>query len=519
MGDHLRLRLGGSLLAAGLAAAAAATVLPPLPAALALVLAAGLAGGLLGWPGALFAVPLLLFADGPVAKVAVGLAGVLPFAALLAWRRRAARGERIRAAAAAAERARLAREMHDSLSKTLDAIALGAAALPDSLDEPDRASRLAATLRDGSREAARDARGLIDDLRASPADAPLPDLVAAITQEWSAQTGVGVILHSAGLEDAEADPASPAALELCWILREALRNVAAHARAETVAVTLGRDGDSLALEVRDDGAGFAVPDNLAHLQRDGHHGIVGMHERARNCGGQLSIWSRPGGGTRVTATVPAAVAGGPARPSGWIRLIAAGVAVVVPLAIVAFLARPDGHTTPLAESEPQLTLDPRATHRPTTPGAAPASPGRTASAATSPAGSRSASARPSASGSAPAAPGPTGGTTVAETRTCKVVYVKRSEWDPGFVADVTLTNTGSSKVDGWSLRFDYPAGQKLLSYWNVVASQDGVHVTVGPDGNHVVLAPGAAFTFGLQGTWKGSNPNPAAFTLNGAPCG
>ncbi|MEV6923626.1 cellulose binding domain-containing protein, partial [Dactylosporangium sp. NPDC051485] len=380
-------------------------------------------------------------------------------------------------------------------------------------DEPDRAGRPAAALRDGGQRAARDA------LRAGPAGASLPDLVAAITEEWSAQTGVGVILHSAGLKDAEGDPASPAALELCWILGEALRNVAAHARAETVAVTLGRDGDALALEVRDDGAGFAVPDSLADLQRDGYHGIAGMRERARGCGGQLDVWSRPGGGTRITATVPAAVAGGPARPSGRIRLIAAGLAVVVPVAIVAFLNRPDGRTTPLAESEPQLTLDPRATRRPTTAGAAPASPGRPTSAPSSPAGSRSASARPSASGSAPAAPGPTGGTTAAEARTCKVAYVKRSEWDAGFVATVTLTNTGSSQVTGWSLRFDYAAGQKVLSYWNAVASQDGVHVTVGSDGNHAVLAPGAAVTFGLQGTWKGSNPNPVGFTLNGAPCG
>src|SRR5687768_11670962 len=52
-----------------------------------------------------------------------------------------------RFAAAQAERARLAREMHDSLSKTLDALALGAAALPSALDEPDQAARLAQTLR------------------------------------------------------------------------------------------------------------------------------------------------------------------------------------------------------------------------------------------------------------------------------------------------------------------------------------------------------------------------------------
>ncbi|HTJ32064.1 MAG TPA: cellulose binding domain-containing protein, partial [Dactylosporangium sp.] len=380
-------------------------------------------------------------------------------------------------------------------------------------------SREAATLREGGREATRDARGPIEELRSSPADAPLSDLVAAISQEWSARTGIGVILHSAGLDDAgDADPAPQAGIELCWILREALRNVAAHARAETVAVTLGRDGDGITLEVRDDGAGFAVPDGLAHLQRDGHHGIVGMHERARLCGGQLSVWSRPGGGTRVTATVPAAVVAGTRRPSGRVRLIVAAAASLVPLAAVLILATPDERTMPLAAQETGLPFDPRATHGPATAGV-PAAPGRSPSAGgASPTASRGPSARPPAGSSAPAAPA-TVGTTAAQTRTCQVVYVKRSEWNNGFVADVTLTNTGSAPMRAWSMTFSYTAGQKLLSYWNAVASQNGAVLTVGPTRDQPVLDAGKSLTFGLQGTWAGSNPNPTAFAVNGSPCG
>ncbi|MGI5246930.1 cellulose binding domain-containing protein [Dactylosporangium sp. CA-139066] len=521
MGDHLRLRAGAALVAAG-AAVAAATVLAPLPAAILLILAAALAGALLGWPGALLALPLLFFADGAAAKVAVVVAGALPVAALYAWRYRAARGRRIRAAAAAEERARLAREMHDSLSKTLDAIALGAAALPDSLDEPDRASRLAATLADGSREAARDARGLIEELRTSPADAPLSDLVAAISQEWSARTGIGVILHSAGLDDGDGtDPTPQAGIELCWILREALRNVAAHARAETVAVTLGRDGDAITLEVRDDGDGFLVPDSLAHLQRQGHHGIVGMQERARVCGGQLDVWSRPGGGTRVTATVPGAVVEDARRPSGRVRLAAAVAAALVPLAAVLILETPDAHTTPLAGQDTGLPFDPRATAGPATARASGDASGRSPSgAATTPSAARSVTARPStpASGSAPAVPGTTS-TTLAETRLCQVMYIKQSEWANGFVVNVTLTNTGAAPLRGWSMAFQYSAGQKLYSYWNAIASQDGANVTVTPTNDRPVLDPGKSLTFGLQGTWTERNPNPTAFTVNGSPCG
>ncbi|MEV8513370.1 cellulose binding domain-containing protein [Dactylosporangium sp. NPDC051484] len=534
MGDRLRLRLGASLVAA-VVAVAAATVLAPFPAAALLIVAAALAGGLLGWPGALLALPLLLFADGAVAKVAVALAGALPVAVLYGWRRWSARGERIRAAAAVAERALLARDMHDSLSQTLHAIELGAAAPPDGRAEPDRGGRHAATPRDGTAEVGRDASGVIDGPRTDPADVPLPDLVAAISQEWSARSGVGVILHSAGLDGAADGDAEPrAAIELCWILREALRNVATHARAETVAVTLGRDGDGIMLEVRDDGAGFAMPeglDALAQPQRDGHHGLAGMHERARLCGGHLSVWSRSGGGTRITATVPAAMAAGASRPSGRVRLIAAVAAAAVPLALVALLATPDAHPAPLAAQDTGLPLDPRATHGPATAGPAPVTPGRspassgpTLGASPSPSGHVAAPSGAPAAPATPAEPATSTGpaspaTTGSEIRTCKVTYVKRSEWNLGFVANVTITNTGSSPIGVWSLRFEYPAGQKVISYWNAAVTQSGSVVVASTDGHNRALAPGTSLTFGVQGTWQGSNPNPAAFALNGAPCG
>jgi signal transduction histidine kinase len=75
-------------------------------------------------------------------------------------------------------------------------------------------------------------------------------------------SGVGVILHSA-----DVDAVPELGIELCWILREALRNVAAHARAELVAITLTRAVGEVTLEVRDDGAGFTAPGDLSLLQR------------------------------------------------------------------------------------------------------------------------------------------------------------------------------------------------------------------------------------------------------------
>lgn len=451
MGDHLRLRLAVSLVAAG-AAAAAAAVLPPLPGTALLIAAAALAGALLGPPGALFAVPLLLFAGGTVDRIAVAAAGLLAGGALYGWRLWAA-----------------------------------------------------------------------GDARRPPAEPvtrwPLPERIAAITEDWSERTGVGVILHSAGLDGTPVDePAPHVVADLCWILREALDNVANHARAETVAVTLGRDGDRLTLEVRDDGAGFAVPQSLAGLRRAGQRGLAGMDERARLRGGRLDLWSRPGGGTRITAIVPAVVVAGAPQASGRVRLLVGSAAAVVPLVLAAALGAPGGAATPIAAPDTGLPLDPRATHGPATAGQQPIAPSPAAtsgSAAATP--SRSPSARATAGSATPVVEGASV-TTPAQARTCKVQYVKRTEWNYGFVADVTLTNLGTAPLSRWTIRFDYTAGQKITNYWNATVSQNGDAVVVGDDGNHGSLAPGASLTFGWQGTWQGSDPAPTGFTLDGAPC-
>ncbi|WP_344140421.1 sensor histidine kinase, partial [Luedemannella flava] len=206
-------------------------------------------------------------------------------------RRRAEERARAQEAAAALERARRALEMHDSLAKTLDALALGAAALPLTLAEPTRASQLAQTLREGTLDAARDARELLSELRSGTLTLPLADAVRTIADEWG-RRGWRVEV------DAQ-DVAAPPTIryELCWILREAMRNVEAHAAASAVHVGLRRDGRLLRLTVEDDGAGFDVPSDLHTLPRAGHHGLVGMTERARASGGTLEVRRRPGGGT------------------------------------------------------------------------------------------------------------------------------------------------------------------------------------------------------------------------------
>ncbi len=108
---------------------------------------------------------------------------------------------------------------------------------------------------------------------------------------------------------------------------------------------------------------------------------------------------------------------------------------------------------------------------------------------------------------------PTGG------GSCDVSYVVESQWPGAFTGKVVIKNTGTSTINGWTLRFAFPAsGQSVTQGWSATWSQSGANVSaVNLDWNRV-LAPGASTQIGFNGTWSGTNPEPAAFTLNNAPC-
>ncbi|MFI1989936.1 cellulose binding domain-containing protein [Actinoplanes sp. NPDC020271] len=107
----------------------------------------------------------------------------------------------------------------------------------------------------------------------------------------------------------------------------------------------------------------------------------------------------------------------------------------------------------------------------------------------------------------------------AETVGCAVTYTVNSQWNSGFTGDVKIRNTGASAVDGWTLGFAFPSGQKISSGWSGTWIQAGANVTVTDAGWNKVIATGATLTLGFNGTWSGSNAIPGAFTLNGVTCG
>ncbi|MGI5241567.1 glycoside hydrolase family 3 N-terminal domain-containing protein [Dactylosporangium sp. CA-139066] len=127
-----------------------------------------------------------------------------------------------------------------------------------------------------------------------------------------------------------------------------------------------------------------------------------------------------------------------------------------------------------------------------------------------------------AAGNAGPASNPATVTTLPNTTTpppsaCSVTY-SVNDWGGAFTGSVTLKNTGTSTLNGWTLAFTFPGTQKLSQGWSAVWSQSGAAVTARNESWNPSLAPGATVSLGFNATYTGSNPRPTSFTLNGAPC-
>lgn len=238
--------------------------------------------------------------------------------------------ERTEALAGEHERMRVARELHDSLAKTIEGLAMSASVLPRRCErDPAAAAVLARELAADASQAAREARGLMFDLRLGGADMSLAEAVRGRAQGFAQRAGIEVSCDCPeGVGDA-LDPDSRH--ELLRILGEALANATRHGSARRVSVSLADAGDRTVLSIADDGAGLGGPVDLAALKAAGHFGIAGMYERARRIGGSMSVEPAPDRGTVVTVQVSrSAVQNGSGQPraahapesgGGWITLM------------------------------------------------------------------------------------------------------------------------------------------------------------------------------------------------------
>ena len=206
-----------------------------------------------------------------------------------------------RHAVASEERSRVAREMHDSLGKTLYGIALSARGLAARSRRVGGKLELEAdALAAAAEVAAREARELIGDLRSDVLELPLGAAVGQHVERWSLSTGIRVEMRGD-----DVDLRHPGSrYELFCILKEALRNVERHAAATLVEVGLVRGAGVVALTVADDGVGIAANGDVHALEPDGHYGLIGMAERAERLAGSFEVHGRPGAGTTIRAAVP-----------------------------------------------------------------------------------------------------------------------------------------------------------------------------------------------------------------------
>jgi signal transduction histidine kinase len=198
------------------------------------------------------------------------------------------------------ERRRMAREIHDTLAQGLTGIVTQLQAAEQVASrvpgDPSGWRRHVDAAKRLARDSLSEARRSVDALRPEPLDGcRLSEALTSVAERWSAMNGIPAQVTTTGT----ARPINPEAeFALLRAAQEALANVARHAHATRVGLTISYMENEVALDVRDDGVGFdpAMPDR--------GFGLVAMRQRIAALAGTLQVESEPGGGTAVSACVP-----------------------------------------------------------------------------------------------------------------------------------------------------------------------------------------------------------------------
>ena len=204
---------------------------------------------------------------------------------------------------ALAERLTIARDLHDSLAKSVHGIRMLAETLDSSLTSerhPD--AELSRLIFESADEASREARLVLDGLRSGGDD----DAIGALQEEvnrWGARTNITISTNRT-----KSQPPLPCSTEAMWQLQrmvgEILTNIEKHAQSTLVNADFFYDSEHFYLDIYDNGIGF--DNSLGNLNQEGHYGLTGLKERAASFGGHISIESRPElrGGTRISFHAP-----------------------------------------------------------------------------------------------------------------------------------------------------------------------------------------------------------------------
>lgn len=209
------------------------------------------------------------------------------------------------------ERTRIARELHDTLLQSFQALMIQFQAARNMVPrKPEDAVHALDEAIAATAQAIAEGRDTISDLRPHPVEQrDLTELLNAVGRELgSAPNANGRSPSFRVVVEGKPQTISMPSLDEAYrIAREAIRNAFLHARASHIEVEVHYDKDQLRLRVRDDGRGID-PNIVAAGGRSGHWGIPGILERAKRIGSRLEFWSEEGAGTEVELVLPAAIA-------------------------------------------------------------------------------------------------------------------------------------------------------------------------------------------------------------------
>jgi len=208
------------------------------------------------------------------------------------------------------ERTRIARDFHDTLLQSFQGVLLkfhvAASLIPE---RPADAQKLLESTLDQASQAVAEGRDAVYGLRSSMVVAnDLARAIGAVGDKLRADLPGESSPEFRVIVEGESRDLPPLVRdEVYQIAREAVRNAFRHAHAQRIEVQIRYDPRQFRLHIVDNGKGID-PAVLSAGGRAGHHGLPGLHERARLAGGKLSVWSQSDSGTEIELTIPAAMA-------------------------------------------------------------------------------------------------------------------------------------------------------------------------------------------------------------------
>ena len=209
--------------------------------------------------------------------------------------------EQVQRLAIVEERERIGKDLHDGIIQSIYAVGLSLEDVPELIDDGDTEDAKARVDRaiEGLNLAIRDIRNFIFGLRPELLEqAGLMAGLAALADEFRLNTMIDIDLSMDGRDIGELP--EPHTLQLLHVAREALSNVARHSRATRARIELGSAEREVRLVIADNGRGFAPGGSRG----PGHQGLVNMKARVTGIGGQLTVESGAGQGTRIIVALP-----------------------------------------------------------------------------------------------------------------------------------------------------------------------------------------------------------------------